>query len=153
MSGRKEVFWAVAILAALVTAGLILACGDDDNGAAVSCQDVCAKLDECDDFIDGELGETLEDCVDTCEAELAGAGEDLREAFQCIPDTDCWEIMGSCLCPAVCEKLDECDMMVGYNMAECVEECDDEFYLEDTMCFYTFSSCQYLWMFCRWGPD
>ena len=152
MSGRKYAHWTVAISAALLTAGLILSCGDDDGDAAVSCQEVCEKLDECDDFIYGELGETLEDCVDTCEAELEGAGEDLREAFRCIQDTDCWDIMGSCLCLAVCEKLDECDFMFGYNMAECVEYCDDEWDLEDTMCYFAFSSCPNIIMFCRWLP-
>jgi hypothetical protein len=152
MSGRKYALWAVAVSAALLTAGLSLSCGDDDNGAAVDCQAVCEKLDKCDDFIYGELGETVRECVDTCEEELAGAGEELIEALKCIPDADCREIMGGCLCPTVCEKLDECNMMEDmedWNMAYCMYLCDYYFALEDAMCYYTFSSCQYVEMFCE----
>jgi hypothetical protein len=149
MRKRKEVLWTVVISAALLTAGLILSCGDDDNGAAVSCEAVCEKLDFCEYFIDDDLGDTVAECMDTCEEVLAGAGEELTEALKCIPDTDCWEIMGSCLCPTVCEKLDECDMMYDYNMAECMEYCTDDYNLEDIMCFYTFSSCLYIDMFCE----
>jgi hypothetical protein len=146
MSGRKEALWAVAISAALVTAGLILSCGDDDNGA-VSCQDVCEKLAECEDFFDeGEIAGTVAECVDSCEEELAGAGEEFLEAFRCIPDTDCWEIKGSCFCPTVCERLNEC---YPINMAHCMYGfCEDYLNLGEIMCFFEFSSCLYIDMFC-----
>jgi hypothetical protein len=153
MRGRKYALWLVIISAALVTGGLILSCGDDDGDTAVDCQDVCEKLDECDYFIDGELGETLAACVDACEEELAGAGEELIAAFQCITETDCWEIMGSCFCPTVCEKLDECDLMQGNNMVECVYYCEDGFVLEAILCHFAFSSCLYIDMFCPDLPD
>jgi hypothetical protein len=153
MSGKKYALWAVAVSAALLTAGLILACGDDDNGAAVDCQAVCEKLAECDEFIYGDLGESLAACVDTCEEELAGAGEELIEALKCIPDTDCREITGSCLCSSVCEKLKECNLLYGYNMAQCMDSCNDDFRLEEIMCFYNFSSCLYIDLLCPSLPN
>jgi hypothetical protein len=149
MRGRKEALWTVVISAALLTAGLILSCGDDNgNGVAeVSCQDVCEKLDEC-DLIPGILGETVEECEEACEEELAGANEGLVEAFSCVPDTDCRDIFGSCFCKPACEKLEECGIEMMDSMAECVAECEEEAPMEAMMCILGVSSCQSIIGFC-----
>jgi hypothetical protein len=152
MRGRKEALWAVVISAALLTAGLILSCGDDDNGAAVDCQDACAKLAECDDFIPSDyFGYTVRECEVACEDELAGAGgEDFAEMFECFTDTGCEDILDDCLCQAYCEKLDECDILLDWDtVEECVTDCgEDNIYPGEILCTIGFSSCNLIWEYC-----
>jgi hypothetical protein len=147
MSGRKEALWAVVISATLVTAGLILSCADD-NGTAVSCQDVCERLRLCSGYVDiWVFGVNVADCVEACEEELAEANEDIVEAFACIPDTDCQNIYGDCFCQTYCEKLDECDLLEEWNfdtMAECVYICVDDLWYDAIFCVLGLSSCQFI---------
>jgi hypothetical protein len=153
MTGKKDVLWVVVISAALITAGLSLSCGDDDTAAC--CQAACERLKECEDFDDIEFddfGGTVELCVETCEAELAGAGGDLIEAFKCIPDTDCRNIYGDCFCPAACAKIDDCSPEYFWwlnSNADCLDDCRNE-RPRYIICFYHFSSCQFLYEFCWW---
>ena len=137
MSGKKVALWAVVISAALVTAGLVLSCGDEDNGEAeVNCQSVCEKLDYCKQFpVSLEVGYFFEyypgTCAETCE-EMLEDEEDQKvvnqELLECIMDTDCVDIKGSCFCREACENLIDCDFFWGeYNsMAGCVYWYEDE---------------------------
>jgi hypothetical protein len=152
MRGRKEVLWTVVISAALITAGLILSCAEDDTAA--SCQAACERLRDCDEFEDidfDDFGGTVEYCVETCEAELAEAGGDLAEAFECVTDTDCRNIMGDCFCPAICEKMEDCtpEYFDYDSYADCVDDCQNE-QMRHIICYYHFSSCQFLYEFCWW---
>jgi hypothetical protein len=148
MSGRRYALWAVAISAALVTAGSSLSCGDDDNGAiAVDCQAACEKLAEC-GWIPGYIGETVEECEGACEAELPGAKEGLLKALQCVPDIDdCDELWANCFCQAACERLKDCLLLSG-TMAHCVSDCDEYYYELDVMCILELSSCQFIYSIC-----
>jgi hypothetical protein len=149
MSGRKYALWAVAISAVLVTAGLILSCGDDDdNGAiAVNCKDTCEKLEEC-EWIPGYIGEDVEECEEACEAELGGAKEGLLKALQCIPDTDdCDDIWANCFCQAACEKIKDCHLL-GETMADCVYNFDEYYHPLDVICVLELSSCRFIYSFC-----
>lgn len=136
MSGKKVALWAVVISAVLVTAGLILSCGDDDNGdAAVSCQDVCEKLDYCKQFpLSSEVGYFFEyypgTCVETCEEMLEDEDDQNvvdQDLLECIMDTDCLDIKGSCFCKEACENLIDCDYYWWFDtLTECVYYCEDE---------------------------
>jgi hypothetical protein len=159
MRGRKYVLWAAVISAAFVTAGLILSCGDDDGngngGAAVSCQDVCEKLDECFGS-PGPFGETVADCVEACEEELAGGGGMFTEFYECIIDTDCWNILGTCLCKPACENLFDCGFYFWETTAQCVYICEEDIEEEEyAFYFFTcplrFSSCHSILWFCVFG--
>jgi hypothetical protein len=148
MRGRKEALWAVAISAALVTAGLTLSCGDEDNGgAAVDCQAACEKLMMCDYEEFFIFGYPAADCIEACEQELAEAKADIREGlaevFACIPDTDCDNIKGDCFCKPACQKLADCGMLPYYNMADCVYWCDEEISISRIFrCSFGLSSCE-----------
>jgi hypothetical protein len=165
MSGRKYALWAVAISAALLTAGLTLSCGDENGengGAAVICQDACEKLNAC--GVNKEIfglmllfGWTVADCLEACEDELAGGGGSLAEIFACIPDSDCWDIPGTCLCKPACENLFDCGIYLWWgSTAECVAECEVVIYMEDIFALYLFtcplrfSSCQFIDEFCSY---
>jgi hypothetical protein len=146
MRGRKYELWVAVISAALLTAGMSLSCADEDNGAAVNCQDACEKLDACwgDPY---PFGYTVAECVDTCEQELAGAVADLREglaeAFACISDTVCDDIMGDCFCKPACQKLADCDILFFPSMTDCVGDCDDDWQVWQILyCLYGLSSCE-----------
>jgi hypothetical protein len=147
MRGRKYALWAVTIAAALVTAGLSLSCADDDNGA-VTCQAACERLKECREY-EGigfyAFGGTVADCVEACEVELAGAEGGLREAFQCIPDTECEDIVSICFVPAVCPKLLDCSPEYFWyeSMADCKRALGD-WPVPSMFCFFRFSSCELL---------
>jgi hypothetical protein len=154
MRGKKEVFWAVVISAALVTAGLTLNCGDENDdengGAAVVCQDACEKLKAClgDPY---PFGYTVAECVEACEEELAGGGGSLAEVLECISDSDCMYIyFNSCLCQVACEKFIDCELFWYWgSTAECLLMCgmylfedEDIFYM--FTCPLRFSSCLFI---------
>jgi hypothetical protein len=150
MRGRKEVLWIVAVSAALITAGLVLNCGDDeDSAAAVDCQAACEQYIMCTG--DSYFGDTVAECIDACEDELAGAKGDIREglaeAFACIPDTVCDDIKGECFCKLACQKFADCDFIDEYdNMADCVETCDDDWSIRFIFrCFFALSSCSLIY--------
>jgi hypothetical protein len=151
MKGRKEVLWIVAISVALVTAGLILSCGDDDDGggAAVDCQAACENLEECDWITYGYFGNTVKDCMDVCEDEVTGGGgEDFAEMFECAIDADCEDIMPDCFCKIYCEKLEDCDIFYWETVDDCVEECYFFFMIDTALCSIGCSSCYMIWDWC-----
>lgn len=120
MRGKKEVVWTVVISAALITAGLILSCGDDDGGS-VNCNEICEKfVDEC-EFIEGDV----DDCVDECDAfyddfkDIEGA----METFECAVDTRCGYILVDCFCKAICEKYLDCEYFEEEELFACMGEC------------------------------
>jgi hypothetical protein len=144
MRGRKEVFWVVVISAALVTAGLSLSCGDEDNGEAeVNCQSVCERLDYCVQYpYAWQVADFFEyyaapgTCDEACELMLEDDEWDYglvnMELLECIMDTDCLDIKASCFCQGTCEKLKECDLLDFwglYTMAYCVYYCEEHFYM------------------------
>jgi hypothetical protein len=154
MSGRKEAFWALFISAALITAGLILSCGDDD-GTAVICQEACAKLKLCsgdngDDYL-RYFGETEAGCLEVCEEVLAGAKGELLEAFKCIPDVHCEAIVEDCFCLTICDRLNYC--VPGLEIASCIDECENEDVWAEILCHFRFSSCQFILGFCEYYED
>lgn len=155
MRERKDVFWVIVISAALLTAGLVLSCGDDDNGGAVvDCQDACENLAECDWIpFDYSFGETVKDCVDACEEEVAGdVGNDFAEMYECISDnTDCGEIWNDCICQIYCEKVDDCGISYWYTVDDCVDYCYNYYYsyFYPFLCNFGFSSCNLIWDYCE----
>jgi hypothetical protein len=154
MRGRKEARWAVVISVTLITAGLILSCGDDeDEGPAVSCRDACENLEKCELLPDKYLGVTVADCTGICEGELEGEGEggDLTELYDCITDTDCDYLKADCLCQAYCEKLDGCSFLslLWYDdVDECVTDCAGGYSIYTIMCTLGYSSCYFIEHFC-----
>lgn len=156
MRGRKEVLWAVIVSAALVTAGLILSCGDDNgngNGdSATDCQEACENLWEC-EWIPYYyyFGYPVRDCVYSCKDELAGDGGGFAELYECISDADCEDIGEDCFFQPLCEKLiDDCEIWGG-SVSECVDFCyydEPEYCVYLTLCSLAFSSCQYIENFC-----
>jgi hypothetical protein len=155
MSRKKELFWAMAVTVALVTAGLILSCGDDD-GTAVICQEACEKLKICsgengDGYLE-DFGGTEAGCLEVCEGLLAGAKEELIEAFKCIPDVDhCDAIVEDCFCLTICDKLNYCAPYL--QISYCIEDCEDEDLEADIFCHFRFSSCQFILQFCEYYED
>ena len=154
MKGRKEVLWTVVISAALVTAGLLLSCGDDDNGGAVvDCQAACENLEECEWVPYSEyFGYSVKECVDVCEEEVAGdVGNDFAEMYECISDnTDCDEIWNDCFCQIYCEKVDDCGISYWYTVDDCVEYCYYYYgYFYPFLCNFGFSSCNLIWDYCE----
>jgi hypothetical protein len=158
MRGKKEIMWAVAVSAALVTAGLILSCGDDDGGVAVDCQAACENLKECGFIPDFMIkngfyfGETVGECVEACEDELAGGGGDFAAMYECVTDAGCADILDDCLCPTYCEKLDECDLLEMFwgTMESCLDTCGADGFLfqREIVCVIGASSCNLIWDRC-----
>jgi hypothetical protein len=122
MKGKREALWAVVVSATLITAGLILGCGDD----APTCQDACKKLvEECNiTAMDG--WNTVEECVEACET----PNEEWEEAeIRCIVDVSCDDLGQVCImCGWACEiVINECeltDLPGGVeDLDTCYEDC------------------------------
>ncbi len=99
MRGRKKAIWVVAISAALITAGLIISCGDDEDAATRKCKRACEVFNECEWIYPGsDLGESMEDCVEGCKEGTADlTPEELEALVECIENTDCDFIEVECL--------------------------------------------------------
>jgi len=146
MRGRKKAVWAVVICVAFITAGLILSCGDDDD-AVVSpslCQPICERFEEY-EWIPGDFGNTVADCVDGCEQ---GEEEPDKEFLECIVDTPCETMMEVCLmemfCQTACEKFDDCGWIpdgFGDTVADCVDGCKLDAEIEGLMCIFDAETC------------
>ena len=101
MKERTKAVWVVAIFAVLITAGLILGCGDDDGGVSTAaCQDACDKLDNCELWNEipyGEGPQSFEECYAFCDGGNFDAED--KEVINCINRyDDCgvigWECFG-----------------------------------------------------------
>ncbi len=100
MKGRKRAVWAVIICATLITAGLILSCGDDDDdGTSARCQRACEVFEECGLIPGEEFGATVADCVDGCVTEVPTdlTPEEFEEVVTCLENTSCDDIEEVCM--------------------------------------------------------
>ena len=125
MRGKKGAVWAVVILAAFITAGLVLSCGDDDGGNGepdVTCEDFCEKfVDEC-EFFEGDV----DDCVDECDAFYDDFKdiEGVTEVFECAVDTRCGYVFHDCFCKAFCGRYFDCEEIDEIELIYCMALCN-----------------------------
>ena len=94
MRGRKRAIWAVVISATLITAGLILSCGD----GVATCKGACEKSSEYrifEEFKDGP--KSVEECVEKCKEELEKHKEETIRAINCIMDNNSHDEIIDCL--------------------------------------------------------
>lgn len=138
MKGKRETVWAVIISATLITAGLILSCGDDD--VAPTCQNACKKLvEDCEGMFD-EWWETVEECAEDCEEGVEWKEVEIR----CLLDVSCDDLGQVCLwCGWACGVIDECEFEVELpggveDLDTCYEECKKE---DDGIMFDYYAGC------------
>lgn len=90
------------------------------------CEAFCLDLDECDLFDDDE---TIDDCIDLCDAEPDPALE------SCVESSDSCDEVEDCLdddddpeeCDDFCVDLDDCDLLDdGETIDDCVDLCETD---------------------------
>jgi hypothetical protein len=138
MKGKKETIWAVVITTALITAGLFLSCGDDDD-AAPTCQNACNKLiNDCEGMFT-DVWATVEDCVEDCE----GPNEKWKEAeIRCILDVSCIDLGQVCMmCGWACGVISECELEGLPGGVEDLDKCYEECKKKDDGIMFDLADC------------
>ncbi len=94
MKRRKGTVWAVVISATLITAGLILSCGD----GAATCKAACEKGSEYRIFEEFKKGpKSVEECVEKCKEGLEKDKEETMRLINCTMDNNSHDEIMDCL--------------------------------------------------------